>query len=512
MANEFYYQVMGQSFGPVTGVQLREKAADGTITHDTFVCVNGDWVSASRLKGLFDESGHPMLAPANQSKATPSPRTPPPRGQQIPPVAANPYAGTIRDASETAPGKFEAHGSRASNLPPAPPFQVRVTTVSPKSARGWMVPIAILTAILGVLAVVIAVVVIALRGTHEDVSGPTEGVLDGQIFIVTEGRENIKLGLVSVYAIDADKIQAAIKAAQKQVADAEAKISGEIASLRKDLENAQQKASEAQRAVWLPRANAEKCLRKWKEIYDSCVKPLYLSHPSSSSMTAPSFNPQYDLFDWIRNRLESNMHTCEGRLPQISSICKSLEEAIAEDTDDVDSRKWLAENKKEEKQYREYVSRCPENLDKLKAVRSRYDDAKSAFFKAQSAASTAEDEAGKRDSTVRQLKSRIETLTLEANAIPRSIVDIVFANLPVAQETTKSDADGKFSLKIPSGSRVAIAARAERSTGGQKEKYEWLLWVSLKSGEQKKTIMLSNDNLVDEGSSDSVLTLPKTPK
>ena len=78
MAKEFYYQVMGTVVGPVTGVQLREKAAEGTVTPDALVCVGGNdnWVAASHLKGLFDKSGHPIPPLANQPKATPTPNTP----------------------------------------------------------------------------------------------------------------------------------------------------------------------------------------------------------------------------------------------------------------------------------------------------------------------------------------------------------------------------------------------------------------------------------------------------
>jgi guanosine-3',5'-bis(diphosphate) 3'-pyrophosphohydrolase len=59
MAKEFFYQVMGEVFGPITGVDLRERAADGDVTTDTLVRIgtDGEWVHARRLKNLFDDGG-----------------------------------------------------------------------------------------------------------------------------------------------------------------------------------------------------------------------------------------------------------------------------------------------------------------------------------------------------------------------------------------------------------------------------------------------------------------------
>jgi hypothetical protein len=59
MAKEFFYQVMGDVFGPITGVELRERAADGDVAIDTLVRIgsDGQWVHARRLKNLFDDNG-----------------------------------------------------------------------------------------------------------------------------------------------------------------------------------------------------------------------------------------------------------------------------------------------------------------------------------------------------------------------------------------------------------------------------------------------------------------------
>lgn len=69
MAKEFYYQVMDEVLGPVSGVELRQKALDQDVTQDTLVRVGADgaWVRANRLKGLFFENGNPIPHPVPQT-------------------------------------------------------------------------------------------------------------------------------------------------------------------------------------------------------------------------------------------------------------------------------------------------------------------------------------------------------------------------------------------------------------------------------------------------------------
>ena len=61
MPKHFYYQVMGEVYGPLTGVQLRDKALGGDVSADTLCRIDdGDWVLASKLTNLFDEHGRPI--------------------------------------------------------------------------------------------------------------------------------------------------------------------------------------------------------------------------------------------------------------------------------------------------------------------------------------------------------------------------------------------------------------------------------------------------------------------
>ena len=78
MAKKFFYQLMGETFGPMSGVELRDKALSGDITPDTLVRINddGDWVSAARIKNLFDDRGRAITHSAILSARPPSEVTP----------------------------------------------------------------------------------------------------------------------------------------------------------------------------------------------------------------------------------------------------------------------------------------------------------------------------------------------------------------------------------------------------------------------------------------------------
>jgi hypothetical protein len=63
MATSWYYQVMGQAFGPLTATELRQHVERGRVVADTFVRKgeDGRWVWAEQVNGL--------LRPARQGQS-----------------------------------------------------------------------------------------------------------------------------------------------------------------------------------------------------------------------------------------------------------------------------------------------------------------------------------------------------------------------------------------------------------------------------------------------------------
>jgi hypothetical protein len=80
-----------------------------------------------------------------------------------------------------------------------------------------------------------------------------------------------------------------------------------------------------------------------------------------------------------------------------------------------------------------------------------------------------------------------------------------FKDLPTSLSSTRTDADGKFSLQIPKSGRFAIAAHASRKTYSANEEYYWMVWVSL-NGRESTNIILGNQNLMSSGSQESVVS------
>ncbi len=67
MASQWFYQVMGDRIGPVSGSQLRNLALRGAISIDTPIAnaADGPWVPAERVRGLF---GGPVRTPSAAAK------------------------------------------------------------------------------------------------------------------------------------------------------------------------------------------------------------------------------------------------------------------------------------------------------------------------------------------------------------------------------------------------------------------------------------------------------------
>ncbi len=83
-----------------------------------------------------------------------------------------------------------------------------------------------------------------------------------------------------------------------------------------------------------------------------------------------------------------------------------------------------------------------------------------------------------------------------------------FDNLLHSQNAAKTDADGKFTLTLPVGERIALAAHAGRQTPGDLEEYYWLVWFTPRDSTENR-IMLSNDNLASSGNPESAIRVER---
>lgn len=94
-----------------------------------------------------------------------------------------------------------------------------------------------------------------------------------------------------------------------------------------------------------------------------------------------------------------------------------------------------------------------------------------------------------------------KTLDLLAN-LPNPYFDA----LPTSVAKTTTDANGKFSLKVPASRKYILAARGSRLITNRTEKYYWLIKVDAAKDTQQ--IVLSNNNQVGSDSPESAVTIP----
>jgi|GEM_PF-1484332 len=71
--------------------------------------------------------------------------------------------------------------------------------------------------------------------------------------------------------------------------------------------------------------------------------------------------------------------------------------------------------------------------------------------------------------------------------------------------TTKTDADGKFTISVPKSGKYAIFANGKRQVVESSENYQWAVWVTTKKN-SKVNLMLANDNLNETGCGDCVIS------
>jgi len=89
-----------------------------------------------------------------------------------------------------------------------------------------------------------------------------------------------------------------------------------------------------------------------------------------------------------------------------------------------------------------------------------------------------------------------------------TVAELYLCNLPPPVASVITDADGKFSVKIPRSGRFVVTATTHRMVA-ETEHYYWLIWTSL-NRQKSKSIVISNQNLIDAGSLDRI-TLPSPP-
>lgn len=98
----------------------------------------------------------------------------------------------------------------------------------------------------------------------------------------------------------------------------------------------------------------------------------------------------------------------------------------------------------------------------------------------------------------------VVSLASQLNALASS--ESYFQDLPAPLADSETDADGKFSISVPTAGPFVLVAKAERPAEG--ERYYWMVSISM-NGETSKSVLLNNENMTTSGSSNSLIKCSK---
>jgi hypothetical protein len=248
--------------------------------------------------------------------------------------------------------------------------------------------------------------------------------LHGEVFIVTNGRQNIKLGLVEITAIPEGEIQpfvekklAAITLEFSKYKSLEQSNSAQVQNAQRAFDSSKTQYDLLNGQVDAARADANKA-----------------KEDASSSIALAGYDSPQEVSAYQAALLKAE--TLKRRSDQLAT--------------------------------------------QLDTARSDLDVKRAALITATSAS---------RD----QLKKVIERLDSEH----------LFEGVPLNGPKAVTNSDGQFSIKLRANRRYVIAAKAQRRVFDSTEHYYWLVWISADE-DQAKPAMLTNNNMIGEGSSDAV--------
>ncbi len=293
--------------------------------------------------------------------------------------------------------------------------------------------------------------------------------IKGQVFIVTTGAENIKLGLVEVLVLDEQSVAVFLKKKKPAV---EQEVSLRADNLRKaehELQVAQHELEEFQKT-------------------DEAFQPAFVE-----------LKIQYAALEREIRELEN------GPTESILAIMKQTHDVEAQRADSLDAAgEKLMKLQALSSQLAAIDQQEKENAPEIARKRMRFAE----LWKQITAVSASSDK------KLQALSDRVAACSAAFNQCRTAMesfpnLQFYFSDpLPTPYQKTLTDADGRFEIKLPRMKRFAVFAQSSRKVATDTEKYVWFFWLPGTS--DNTPLMLSNNNLIFIDYPDNVL--PIKPK
>jgi hypothetical protein len=289
--------------------------------------------------------------------------------------------------------------------------------------------------------IVVALIVIAgtvgLAGCKQK-----ETTVSGEVFIVTRGAENVKLGLVEVQLIPKQQVSAFLK--MKTTA-----IEAEISSHQKEIETANGDVDRAS-------ANLNTF-----ETVGPLTKPEYNAPKREYSSLLQEYSQLIDDYNLQLKRINS-INTGDA----IKDYLKTLSIEPSVDTN-----------------VNEITSKMTNVIVRARLLKIQLDKIET----------SANSDKANLEQKLTEAQLRLDKAKAKVNDYPTAENYFAGFVVPVVQKKL-TDADGKFSFTYPRDSVLTFFAKAERVVGAKTEKYFWLVNAPTNSGTAQ--VLLSNQNLV----------------
>lgn len=320
-------------------------------------------------------------------------------------------------------------------------------------------------------------------------TGCGKPVQQGQIFVATQGGENVKLGAIEILVFDEATINAFIK--QRQ---------GEIA---KQLSKLNQDVGVAQAAFEKIDASYNKTVGEFQDVQQR----YYNQETLIKSLTEKSQDIQR--FRVLAARMTDLSNSIAQADGQIEQICKSAQEEASRVQDqstrtiilsqtNQQVRTVLADKHNQQSNLDSLLPKYNELQKRVAQQSAEFDEAKAKLETI--AAELKEKEKAEKDAENSHIDAEHELRDAKGTLAGFDGKSVLFKELPHAVVRTVSDADGRFRFELPSNGRFAVYAHGQR-TVVQTEDYFWLVWSN-----GKDDLLLNNANMFGSKSSDQVVS------
>ena len=302
--------------------------------------------------------------------------------------------------------------------------------------------------------------------------------VDVNVFVVTKGAENVKLGLVEVGAL---KKEEAIQSLRQFIEKREERIK----KLKTEIETKSVAAAESSKRYWAAHDEKEKAERARDSAAKSIYRTIFAAHERCNSYLKE-----------VRIKV-TDEKTFDNFEKKVSADRNGLvnfefrgEESYKIDFADISMLHEDILKYKEIFSHDFWAGMSTERDAALKAIQDFIDaDANASKAGQACAASFSTNES---DALSKAKEELTEVLKIAH----------LFENLPNPVLTAKTNADGVCSLELPSSGKWIVAASAQRMVGDKMERYFWL--VEVPDGKSSGTpLFLSNDNCLNENESPS---------